>query len=299
MIEITGLLDMLLSFVTYSSTTEIVCKPTFNTQRSIIIKQGKHPICMTKVKKFIPNDTFIDDASRFCLINGINMGGKSTYIKQIALLVIMAHMGCFIPAEAASLRPLTTILTRLSTDDNMEGNESTFMKEMKEVKEIVEIMNDKSLILIDELGRGTSIVDGVSIAFSISEEIILKSLATCLFISHFPELNILQKLYPHVVRQYHMEVSLMNNLLHPTYVLVEGFDQHDYYGIQIAEMSGIPLDIIHSALELKKKIQHHVQFDVNTSKFDLGQKLLSLKDNKLQQDQLVSYLNYLKQMYFE
>ena len=101
------------------------------------------------------------------------------------------------------------------------------------------------------------------------------------------------------MKHFHKEVSLNNNFLSPKYILVEGFDQHDYYGIQIAEMSGIPLEIIHFAMDIKKEIQQQVQFDVNTSKFDLGQKLFHLHENKLQMDQVMSYLQYLKQMYFE
>ncbi|ELP83491.1 DNA mismatch repair protein muts, putative, partial [Entamoeba invadens IP1] len=206
--EVVGLLDMLICFVTYASSHDLMCRPIFNNNRSIIIKQGKHPVLATTLPKFVPNDTFIDDTSRFCLINGPNMGGKSTYIRQVALLEIMAHMGSFVPAEAVTLRPLSKIMSRLSIDDSVETNQSSFMKEMKEINEILHETNDSSLILVDELGRGTSVLDGVSVAWAVSEEILNKSLATCLFVSHFPEMNKLEKLYPQVVREYHMEFSL-------------------------------------------------------------------------------------------
>ncbi|BFU19019.1 DNA mismatch repair protein mutS, putative [Entamoeba histolytica HM-1:IMSS-B] len=297
--EMIGVLDMIICFVTYSSTNSTICKPKFNDTRSIIIKQGKHPILQTSITQFIPNDTYIDDTSRFCLINGPNMGGKSTYIRQIALLMILSHMGCFIPAKAASIRPLTNILSRLSTDDSIELNQSSFMKEMEEVKEIIELMNDSSLILIDELGRGTGIIDGVSISWAVSEEIILKSLSTCLFVSHFPELNNLERLYPHVVRQFHMEVALNDHGLCPKYKLTEGFDENDYYGIQIAEMAGFPLSIIQNAIEIKKNIQKDTTQQFNTAKYDLGQKLIALKDSQLDQSNLRAYLKYLKQMFLE
>ncbi|KAL7714614.1 DNA mismatch repair proteins mutS family domain-containing protein [Entamoeba marina] len=297
--EMVGLLDMILSFVTYTISNKTMCRPIFNENRSIIIKQGKHPILQKTLQNFVANDTFIDDASRFCLINGPNMGGKSTYIRQIALLMILAHMGCYIPAEAASIRPLSNILSRLSTDDAMESKQSSFLKEMKETKEILNCMTDNSLILIDELGRGTGIIDGVSLAWSVSEQIILKSLSTCLFVSHFPELSKMEKLYPHVVREYHMDVQLNDRALCPRYILTEGYCNVDYYGIRIAEMAGFPQEIIEKAFDLKRKIQGNQPQKLNTSKYDLSQKLISLKNSKLKEGDIRAYLQYLRNQYVE
>lgn len=297
--ETIGLLDMIISFATYASVNPIMCKPLFNDTRTIVIRQGRHPVIQTMVKNFVPNDTYIDEVSRFCLINGPNMGGKSTYIRQIALLTILAHMGSLIPAEAASFRPFTGILSRLSIDDSLESNQSSFMKEMKEMKEILELKTDQSLILIDELGRGTSVMDGVSLAWSISEEIITQSKATCLFVSHFSELGSLEKLYPQAVREYHMEVLLENGFLHPTYLLAEGFNNDNYYGIQIAETAGFPHELIEDAINIKSKRKEEKDRDINTAKYDLGQKLLALKDSHLDQTNLRAYLKYLKQIYFE
>ena len=193
-----AMLDMLCSFadvVAFSQASQPYVRPNIVSNGTLSIRGGSHPMFSAIHSKgkfgldgvaFISNDCYISPESSFVVITGPNGSGKSTYIKQTALIVILAQIGCFVPAVQATIPIRDRILSRIGTSDDMENNISTFSMEMKETAYIIEHANENSLVVIDELGRGTSNLDGISLAFSISEELIhLK--AACLFVTHYPQ----------------------------------------------------------------------------------------------------------------
>ncbi|CAE7201529.1 unnamed protein product, partial [Rhizoctonia solani] len=195
--EAIGLLDMLWSFA-HTSILHNYTRPEFT--GTLAIKAGRHPVLETVqvAGNFVPNDTYACDGSSFQIIEGPNMSGKSTYLRQIGTLVVMAMCGCFVPAEYASFRIHDALLTRLSNDDDPERSLSTFAKEMTTSSMILSVATDSSLILIDELGRGTSPIEGVGLAHAIAEEII-KIRAFTFFTTHFHQLAYSLSKYPTVV----------------------------------------------------------------------------------------------------
>lgn len=179
-----------------------------------MIKSGRYGIAVSDVgpelsedgKPIIPNDTFAADGKNFTMITGVNGSGKSTYLKQIAIIVVLAHIGSYVPAEQASIPIRDMLCTRIGNCDDQEHNISTFMAEMKETAFICNNATDKSLILLDELGRATSNEDGVAIAWAVSEYL-LKRRAMCFFVTHYPQLNRLADVYPNV-QNVHLESSI-------------------------------------------------------------------------------------------
>uniref|UniRef100_A0A8C7R2M7 MutS homolog 4 n=1 Tax=Oncorhynchus mykiss TaxID=8022 RepID=A0A8C7R2M7_ONCMY len=198
-----SMLDMLLSLANACTISDYV-RPEFTD--TLAIKQGRHPILERIVgQQPVSNNSYISEGSNFVIITGPNMSGKSTYLKQVALCQIMAQIGSFVPAEYASFRIADQIFTRIGVDDDFETNSSTFMVEMKEVSYLIHNVSDRSLIIIDELGRGTSAEEGVGICHSVCE-FLLSLRAFTLFATHFLELCELETLYPNVENQ-HMEVQ--------------------------------------------------------------------------------------------
>nr|XP_015205697.1 PREDICTED: mutS protein homolog 4 isoform X2 [Lepisosteus oculatus] len=250
-----SMLDMLLSLANTCTISDYV-RPEFTD--TLAIKQGRHPILeRISGQQPISNSSYISEGSNFILITGPNMSGKSTYLKQVALCQIMAQIGSFIPAEYASFRIADQIFTRIGVDDDFETSSSTFMLEMKELAYIIHNVSHKSLIIIDELGRGTSAEEGVGICHAVCE-FLLKFRAFTIFATHFLELCQLETLYPNV-ENLHMEVqhtrsSDNTEKVTYTYLLNRGCSEERNYGLKAAEITALSPSIIHEAKEITSHI---------------------------------------------
>ena len=259
--EAVSMLDLLFSFATTISLAgdKKYCRPKISDssqQGTLAIKQGRHPILEAiSAGTVIPNDTFHNDSQNFALISGPNMAGKSTYIKQVALCVVLAHVGAYVPAEFFSSPPIDRIFTRTSTQDDLANNESSFLTEMKEVAQITRGLSDshassgagstRALVIVDELGRGTSPTDGLSIAWAVAETLMKKD-AFVLFVTHFDQLNSMQNIYSNV-RNSHLAATVApgggdgsGSRLQYEFALKPGACTLTNYGLSAAEVSGLP-----------------------------------------------------------
>ncbi|XP_061649838.1 mutS protein homolog 4 isoform X3 [Phyllopteryx taeniolatus] len=255
-----SMLDMLLSLANACTLSNYV-RPEFTD--TLAIKQGRHPILERMPgQQFVSNNCYVSEGSNFVSITGPNMSGKSTYLKQVALCQIMAQIGSFIPAEYASFRIADQIFTRIGIDDDFETNSSTFMVEMKEVSYIIHNVSEQSLIIIDELGRGTSAEEGIGICHSVCE-FLLSLKAFTLFATHYLELCQLESLYPSVDNR-HMQVQHTRardtgteNIAY-THLLSQGFSEERHYGLRAAEMTSLPSSIIQEAKTIASKVSRHL-----------------------------------------
>ncbi|XP_039522600.1 mutS protein homolog 4 isoform X2 [Pimephales promelas] len=302
-----SMLDMILSLA-HACTVSNYVRPEFTD--TLAIKQGRHPILeRISVQEPIANNIYISEGSSFVILTGPNMSGKSTYLKQVALCQIMAQIGSFLPAEYASVRIADQIFTRIGVDDDFETNSSTFMVEMKEVSYIIHNTSKKSLIIIDELGRGTSPEEGIGICHSICE-FLISTKAFTLFATHFLELCQLENLYPNVENQ-HMQVQHVRggdgraeNVVY-TYQLTRGHSEERHYGIRAAEMTNLPPEVIQEAKAISAKIsQNWAKYysDPATRKqradYRLATKLLqTARNSRLDPESLRQYLKGLKRQY--
>ncbi|MGD2150724.1 MAG: DNA mismatch repair protein MutS, partial [Desulfobacterales bacterium] len=235
-------------------------RPEFNTQDYILIEEGRHPVVekMFTGERFVPNTIRIDDTeNQILIITGPNMAGKSTVLRQVALMVIMAQMGSFIPAARASMSVTDRIFTRVGALDNLSQGQSTFMVEMQETANILNSATRQSLVIMDEIGRGTSTFDGLSIAWAVAEYLHdLKGRGVkTLFATHYHELTELARLKSRV-RNYNIAVKEWNDEIIFLRKLVEGGTNRSY-GIQVARLAGIPDRVIQRA----KKILYHIEND--------------------------------------
>lgn len=247
--EAVSMIDMLLSFA-HNCTLSSYVRPEFID--TMAIKGGLHPI-LEKIGHELPvvNNTYASTDSNFILITGPNMSGKSTYLRQMAMLQIMAQTGSFVPAEYASFRIADQIYSRIGTDDDMQTNSSSFMLEMREINYIIQNASNTSLIIIDELGRGTSPDEGAGLCHAICEYL-LQLKAFIFFTTHFLELGDLDKLYPNVLN-YHFECGEDGEIL-GNHHLVRGKAADEHYGIKLAELSSLPRELLDDARSILKKI---------------------------------------------
>ncbi|KAI8257680.1 MutS protein-like protein 4 [Colletotrichum sp. SAR 10_98] len=254
--ESVALLDMLASFAHVSSTYDWV-RPEVSD--ALAIKAARHPILDRELKEeCIPNDFYADDNYRFQIITGCNMSGKTTYIKSIALLQIMAQIGCFVPAERATLPIVHSIFARVSTDDNIEANLSSFSKEMREMAFILNNVDDKSMVIIDELGRATSARDGLAIAIAMAEALI-QSRAKIWFTTHFAQLAEVLNDRPGVLNL-HLASHLSNTSrgdprLTMTYKVESGKVDEIPYGILLAKAMDFPERFLDVAEQVSRSIR--------------------------------------------
>ncbi|GBM16038.1 MutS 4 [Araneus ventricosus] len=252
--EAVSSIDFLLSLAHVCTLSDHV-RPAFS--HSLAIKSGRHPviekICGTT---FVPNDAFLCEEMNFIVLTGANMSGKSTYMKQLAVLQIMAQMGSYVPAEFASFRIADQILTRMGSSSDIEKNYSTFMLQMKEANFVLQHATEKSLIIIDELGKGTSVEEGCAIAYAICEEL-LKTKAFILCSTHFTQLTQLASAYPNVENSHFNVEYVMDEgegcSCNFTHILTPGPCKEKYYGIKIAEISTMPQSIVTEAKNLVTK----------------------------------------------
>ncbi|XP_035747634.1 mutS protein homolog 4 [Egretta garzetta] len=306
--DIVSMLDMLLSFA-HACTLSDYVRPEFTD--TLAIKQGWHPILeKIAVEKPVSNNTYLTEGNNFAIITGPNMSGKSTYLKQIALCQIMAQIGSYVPAEYCSFRIAEQIFTRIGMDDDIETNASTFMKEMKEITYIIQNANDKSLIIIDELGRGTSAEEGIGICYAACEYL-LNLKAFTLFATHFLELCHIDALYPNV-ENYHFEVQHVRSSagnkekIAYTYTLSKGYTEEKNYGLKAAEVSSLPSSVILDAKEIThhiaKQILHRQKSTPEMMKqravYHLAMRLVqTARNSRLDPDSLRIYLKGLKKKY--
>lgn len=253
-----GRLDCLISFARLARENNYAC-PDVNDSQIIDIKQGRHPVIEKQLaidEEYIANDVFLDNESQqVIIITGPNMAGKSALLRQTALIVLMAQIGSFVPAQSAQIGYVDKIFTRVGASDNISVGESTFMVEMNEAASILNNLSNRSLILLDELGRGTSTYDGISIAWSIVEYIHEnpKAKGKTLFATHYHELNEMEKSFNRV-KNYNVSVKEVNNKVIFLRKLVPGGSNHSF-GIHVARMAGMPKSVIKRADEILLQLE--------------------------------------------
>jgi DNA mismatch repair protein MutS len=227
------------------------CRPELNDSLRLVIKDGRHPVLDQNLvdEKFVPNDTELDgEAIRMAIVTGPNMAGKSTYIRQVALIVLMAQIGSFVPAESAQVGLVDRIFTRVGASDDLARGQSTFMVEMNETANIINNATEHSLVILDEIGRGTSTFDGLSIAWSVAEFLYDKIKARTLFATHYHELTKLAEDRKGVcnlnvaVREWNEQIIFLRK------IIPGGADKS--YGIQVARLAGLPKEILDRAKEI-------------------------------------------------
>ena len=251
-------LDVLVSFAILAERYNY-SRPVLNDSYVLDIKGGRHPVIEQQLKQgepYISNDVLLDDkGQQILIITGPNMSGKSALLRQTALIVLMAQMGSFVPAESANLGITDKIFTRVGASDNISSGESTFMVEMNETASILNNISSRSLILLDEIGRGTSTYDGISIAWVIAEYIHEHPMfrAKVLFATHYHELIEMSNLFPRI-RNYHISVKEIHNKVIFLRKLLPGGSEHSF-GIHVAKMAGMPLTVIDRANDLLKQLE--------------------------------------------
>lgn len=252
-------IDALLSFAKISFENNYV-RPEITKDGVIQIKEGRHPVVEKVIQGiFVPNDTYLDMKNdMIAIITGPNMAGKSTYMRQVALITLMAQAGCFVPAESASISIVDRIFTRIGASDDLSSGKSTFMVEMSEVATILENATSMSLVLLDEVGRGTSTFDGLSIAWSVVDYMSKKIKAKTLFATHYHELTELEgKLYG--VKNYCISVKEHGEDIIFLRKIIRGGADHSY-GIQVAKLSGLPNEVLKKAREILNMLE---ESDIN------------------------------------
>jgi len=220
-------------------------QPQFTDQPGIEINAGRHPVVERQVENFIANDCRLDPTRRMLLITGPNMGGKSTTMRQVALIVLLAHVGCFVPASSARIGPVDAIFTRIGASDDLASGRSTFMVEMTEAASILHGATDRSLVLMDEIGRGTSTFDGVALAVAIARHLLEKNRCWTLFATHYFELTRLAQDYPECANV-HLDAVEHNHGIVFLHALEEG-PASQSYGIEVAALAGIPGAVVRDA----------------------------------------------------
>ncbi|KAL4782526.1 muts domain V-domain-containing protein [Aspergillus varians] len=250
--EAISMLDMLTAFAQLATTNEYI-RPELTD--ALAIKSGRHPI-REKIhsKKFIPNDAYATNQARFQIITGCNMSGKSTYIRSLALMTIMAQIGSFIPAEYASFPITHQLFARVSTADDMEANVSTFAVEMREMAFILHNINPRSMVIIDELGRGTSTTDGLAIALAIAEALV-QSNALVWFVTHFHDLATIMAERSGVV-SLHLasEISPDASKMKMHYKITEGPNKAQFYGLTLAKLVDLPPAVLETAHDVSEEL---------------------------------------------
>ena len=269
-----GEIDALYSLSIISSNPEYTC-PKMDTSTNLCIQQGYHPLVMDN---FIPNDIVFDQESRLLLMTGPNMAGKSTYLKMTALLVIMAQLGCFIPAKKAHIGMVDKIFTRIGAHDQLMRGHSTFMVEMTETAQILHEVTDRSLVLLDEIGRGTSTYDGMAIAHSVMEELINTLSPRTIFATHYSELSQYEKKLSKL-KNIHIVVKEEQDNIYFMYKVKEGASNRSY-GIDVAKIAGVPRDVIVRAKQLLKTYESAKPKEKKQSDKDDNQLLLFSLPNK-------------------
>ena len=275
-------LDCLFSFSKIAQTNRYT-KPIMNNSSDLVIKKGRHPVIEQQLgddEFYVPNDVILNkDNQQIMMITGPNMSGKSALLRQTALIVLMAQIGSFVPADSAQIGIVDKIFTRVGASDNISMGESTFMVEMNETASILNNLSEKSLILLDEIGRGTSTYDGVSIAWSISEYLHdHKTKPKTLFATHYHELNEMESHFDRI-KNYNVSVKEVNNNIVFIRELKPGGTEHSF-GIQVAKMAGMPKKILDDANNMLTELENK---NYKNSKTE--------RNKKINKDMQLSFVN--------
>ncbi len=250
-----ALLDLLAAFAEISKTNRYVRPDIVESSQPFVIKDGRHPVVeVISKERFIPNDTLLDEGeNRTMIITGPNMAGKSTYMRQNAIIAIMAHLGCFVPAKSAKIPLIDRVFTRVGASDNLISDQSTFMVEMIEVATIIQNATKNSLLILDEVGRGTSTYDGLSIAWAVIEHLTEKIGAKTLFATHYHELTELESKMSGV-KNYKISVREINGGVVFLRKIMRGGANRSF-GIEVASLAGIPSTVTGRAKEILKSVE--------------------------------------------
>ena len=246
------------------------CKPQIDESYDFLVQNGRHPV----LEKILPLGEYVanhlelkansSDTTQFMILTGPNMAGKSTYMRQNALIAILAQIGSWVPADSAKIGIIDKVFTRVGASDDLTLGQSTFMVEMIETSFILNSATDRSFILLDEIGRGTSTYDGVAIAWSVAEFLATKIKARCIFATHYHELNVMTKNYPQI-KNFRITVSEQNGEIEFLRKIVQGGTSKSY-GIQVAKMAGLPKAVIKRSEDLMLKMQKDFSNNLATRK---------------------------------
>src|SRR5882672_9444242 len=237
-------LDVLACFAAVSSKRDY-CRPEFAEDNLIEIDAGRHPVVEAQVEPFIANGARLSPARQLLLITGPNMGGKSTYMRQVALIVLMAHVGSFVPAKSARIGPIDQVFTRVGAADDLAGGRSTFMVEMTESANILHNATEKSLVLMDEVGRGTSTFDGLALAWAIARQLLERNKSLTLFATHYFEMTRLALDYKEAANV-HLDAVEHKDTIVFLHAVEEG-PASQSYGLQVAQLAGVPKAVVRNA----------------------------------------------------
>ena len=261
-------------------------RPNINEEGRLEIEGGRHPVVEKALghDAFVPNDTSLSDKDRVMIITGPNMAGKSTYMRQVALIVLMAHMGGFVPADSANIPITDRIFTRIGASDDLYGGQSTFMVEMSELSNILRSATSRSLIILDEIGRGTSTFDGLSIAWSAVEYIAdpKKCGARTLFATHYHELSELEGSLDGVVNYRITAVERGSEVIFLRKIVRGGADHS--YGVAVAALAGLPDSLVKRARQIMARLEVKDEKEGN-----IGQTILANKKEGAKQVELADF----------
>ncbi|KAK8599014.1 hypothetical protein V6N13_076956 [Hibiscus sabdariffa] len=305
--EVLCLLDMIVNSFAHAISTkpfDRYIRPEFTDNGPLAIDAGRHPILESIYSDFVPNSIFISEASNMVIVMGPNMSGKSTYLQQVCLIVILAQIGCYVPAHFATIRAVDRIFTRMGSMDNLESNSSTFMTEMKESAFIMQNIAQRSLIVMDELGRATSSSDGLAIAWSCCEHLLSHNAYT-IFATHMENLSELATIYPNV-KILHFYVDIRNSRLDFKFQLNDGPRHVAHYGLLLAEVAGLPSSVIETARSITTRItdKEVKRMEVNCQNYNqiklayhVAQRLNILKYSNQNEDSIRQALQLVKESY--
>jgi DNA mismatch repair protein MutS len=258
-------LDVLCCFAERAQSLNYV-QPQFVNENGLEIIAGRHPVVESITQPFVTNDLILNPYRQLLLITGPNMGGKSTYMRQIALIVLLAYCGCYVSSTSAKIGEIDRIFTRIGASDDLAGGRSTFMVEMTETANILHNATELSLVLLDEIGRGTSTFDGLSLAWAVAKQLLDKNKSLTLFATHYFELTRIVDDYKQVANVHLDAVEHGNGIvfLHK----VEEGAANQSYGIQVAQLAGIPKSVVATAKRKLTQLENS-QFSQNVNQPDM------------------------------
>src|SRR6266545_3304545 len=245
-------LDVLACFAAVSSKRNY-CRPEFTDEILVEIDAGRHPVVEAQIDQFIPNAVQLSPERQLLLITGPNMGGKSTYMRQVALIVLMAHVGSFVPAKSGRIGPIDQIFTRVGAADDLAGGRSTFMVEMTESANILHNATDRSLVLMDEVGRGTSTFDGLALAWAIARQLLERNKSLTLFATHYFEMTRLALEHPSAAN-IHLDAVEHKDTIVFLHAVEEG-PASQSYGLQVAQLAGVPKAVVRNARRVLQMLE--------------------------------------------
>ncbi len=275
-------LDVLATFAERAATLNFSA-PSFSDDAVISLRNGRHPVVEAQMEQFIANDTKLNDKRQMLLITGPNMGGKSTYMRQVALITLLAHCGSFVPAEEAVLGEIDQIFTRIGSSDDLASGRSTFMVEMTEAANILHHATEKSLVLVDEIGRGTSTFDGLALAHAIARHLLEVNRSYTLFATHYFELTRLSEQYAQLANVHLKAIEHQHSIVF-LHSVNEGAASQSY-GLQVAALAGVPVEVIKNAKKQLRALEQ--QSAMQNPQGDLFSAVAELPENLEQPEHAV------------